>query len=70
MDRPVDATAAKERAVRRVDDGIESERGDIGHADVEPDRADLCSAEGSGIPAHLRSVAQARGRRIGACRLQ
>ena len=40
MDRPVDAAAAEQRRIRRVDDGVDIERRDVGDADVEPRRPD------------------------------
>ena len=39
MDSAVDAAAAEQRAVGRVDDGLDVERGDVGHHDLEPCRA-------------------------------
>ena len=41
MNRAIDATAAQQRNIRRVDDGVDSERRDIGDGDLEPRRADL-----------------------------
>src|SRR5215467_3005409 len=40
MDRAVDPAAAPQRAVRRIDDGVDVERGDAGDADFELRRAD------------------------------
>jgi hypothetical protein len=41
MYRTIDATPAKERRVRRVDDGVNAQRGDVGNDDFEPRLADL-----------------------------
>ena len=41
MNRAIDATAAEQRGVRRIDDGIDIERRDIGDDNVIPRRADL-----------------------------
>jgi hypothetical protein len=41
MDGAIDASAAKQRPVRRIDDGIDVERRDIGNADFKPGRADF-----------------------------
>ena len=41
MDGAIDAAAAQQRAVGRVDDRIERKRGDIGDADIEPRDADF-----------------------------
>ncbi len=40
MDRAVDAAAAEQRRVRRVHDGVDGKRRDVGDADVEPCRSD------------------------------
>src|SRR5262249_28205116 len=40
VDRAIDAAAAKKRAVCRVDDGVDVERGDVGAADVDTRGAD------------------------------
>ena len=42
----VDAAAAEQRAVRRVHDGVDVERRDVGHEDVEAGRADFGGEEG------------------------
>jgi len=41
MDRAVDAAAAEQGAVGRIDDGVERQRRDVGHADIEPGGADF-----------------------------
>jgi hypothetical protein len=41
MYRTIDAAPAKERRVRRVDDGVNAQRGDVGNDDFEPRLADL-----------------------------
>ena len=40
VDRAVYATAAKQRTVRRINDGIDAERRDVGNSDLKPRRAD------------------------------
>src|SRR6185312_7767020 len=40
MDGAVDTATAEKLAVRRIDDGVDVERGDVGDDDVEPRRAD------------------------------
>jgi hypothetical protein len=40
MDRAIDAAPAKERRVRRIDDGVNTERGDVGNNDFQPRLAD------------------------------
>jgi len=39
MDRAIDA--AEQRIVRRVDDGVNAQRGDVGNDDFQPALADL-----------------------------
>ena len=41
MDRAIDATAALEPLVGRIDDGVDLERGDVGDHDFEPRRSNL-----------------------------
>ena len=41
VDRAVDATAAKQRGVGGVDNGIDMQAGDVGDDDLEPRRAEL-----------------------------
>ena len=41
MDRAIDAPAAEQRGVRRVDDGVNAKRRDVGDDDFQPRRADL-----------------------------
>ena len=41
MDRTVDSAAAKQRIIRRIDDGIDIEGRDVGDDDVVARRADL-----------------------------
>ena len=41
MDRAVDATAAEQRRVRGVDDGVNAQARDVGDNDFQPRRADL-----------------------------
>ena len=48
MDRAIDAAAAKQRAVRRVDDGVDRKRRDVGDDDVEARGADFGGEEGRG----------------------
>ena len=45
MDGAVDAAAAEQRRVGRIDDGVDVERRDVGDADFEPRRADLGGQE-------------------------
>ena len=51
MDGAVDAATAEQRAVGRVDDGLDIERRDIGDANLEPRRCDFGGEKGS---AHRR----------------
>ena len=41
MDRAIDAAPAKERRIRRVDDGVNAQCGDVGNDDFQPRLADL-----------------------------
>jgi hypothetical protein len=41
MDRAIDAAPAEERRIRRVDDGVNAQRGDVGNNDFQPRLADL-----------------------------
>jgi hypothetical protein len=41
MNRAIDAAPAEERRIRRVDDGVNAQRGDVGNNDFQPRRADL-----------------------------
>jgi len=41
MDRVVHAPAAQQRTIRRVDDGVNAQGGDVGNNDFQPDRAQL-----------------------------
>ena len=41
MDRAIHTATAKQRAVRRVDDGVNAQRSDVGDDDLEPRRAEL-----------------------------
>jgi hypothetical protein len=41
MDRAIDAPSAEQRRIRRVDDGINAQRGDVGNNDFQPHLADL-----------------------------
>jgi hypothetical protein len=41
VDRAVDATAAKQRGVGGVDNGIDAQAGDVGDDDLQPRRAEL-----------------------------
>ena len=41
MDRAIDAATAEQRAIRRVDDGVNAQRRDVGNEDLEPRRAEL-----------------------------
>ncbi|MEH2544563.1 hypothetical protein V1283_001208 [Bradyrhizobium sp. AZCC 2262] len=41
MDRTIDAATAEQRRIRRVDDGINAQRGDVGNNDFQPRLADL-----------------------------
>jgi len=45
MDRTIDAAAAEQRRVRRIDDGVNAKRRDIGANDFEPCRADLAGGK-------------------------
>jgi hypothetical protein len=59
MDGAVDAAAAEQRAVRRVDDGVDVERRDVGHADFEQRRADRRGEKGLRGVGHVTSVRRA-----------
>jgi len=41
MDRTIDAATAEQRRIRRVDDGVNAQRGDVGNNDFQPRLADL-----------------------------
>ena len=41
MDRAIDAATAEQRAIGRVDDGVNAQRRDVGNEDLEPRRAEL-----------------------------
>ena len=41
MDRAIDPTAAKQRGVGGVDNGIDAQAGDVGDDDLQPRRAEL-----------------------------
>ena len=41
MDRAIDAAAAEQRRICRVDDGVNAQAGDVGNDDFQPRRADL-----------------------------
>ncbi len=43
MDRAIHATAAEQRRIRRVDDGVNAKCRDIGDGNFQPRRADLAS---------------------------
>jgi hypothetical protein len=60
MDRAVDPAAAEQRAVRRVDDGVDRERGDVGNHDVEPRRPGFGAADRAGLAFHAWIVASSR----------
>src|SRR5689334_13281605 len=45
MDCTIDAAAAQQRPVRRIDDGVDIERGDVGDADFDERGADGCGEE-------------------------
>ena len=47
MDRAVDTAAAEQRCIRRIDDRIDGERGDVGNNDLETNGADLGGGQGS-----------------------
>ena len=54
MDGAVDAAAAEQRPVGRVDDGIDVERRDVGDANLEPRRSDIGGEQGGALmPANL-----------------
>ena len=65
MDRAVDAAAAEQRAVRRVDDRIERKRRDVGNADIEPGGADLGGTQRRHIDHDARMVSRPLGLRFG-----
>ena len=48
MDRAIDAAPAKQRRIRRVDDGVNAQRGDVGNNDFQPRLADLARCSRSG----------------------
>ena len=55
MDRAVDPAAAEQRRVRRIHDGVDVERRDVGDADVEPRRSDRGGEERGAHAPHSRA---------------
>jgi hypothetical protein len=53
MDRAVDATPAEQRAVRRVDDGVNAKAGNVGDDDFKSRRAELASGKAQAEAAAL-----------------
>ena len=53
MDRAINATARKKRAVGRIDDRIEPQCGDVGNNDFQPRLADLARREAQAEAAAL-----------------
>ena|SRR6266851_1690619 len=45
MDRAVDATAAEQRGVGGIDDGVNAQARDVGDDDFQPRRADLARGQ-------------------------
>ena len=41
MDRAIDAASAEQRRIRRVDDGVNAQAGNVGNNDFQPRLADL-----------------------------
>ena len=60
MDGAVDPAAAEQRAVRRIDDGVDLKRGDVCDADFEPRRADLGGEQETGGLDHCASLRQSQ----------
>jgi hypothetical protein len=50
MDRAVDPAAAEQRRVRRIDDGVDRERGDVGDDDIQSRRSGSAVRSGDCIP--------------------
>ena len=65
MDRAVNAAAAEQRPVRRVDDCIERKRGDVGNADIKPRGADLGGNQRRHVPMRQYNVSRPLGLRFG-----
>ena len=53
MDRAIDATAAEQRRIRGVDDGVNAQRRDVGDDDFQPRRADLARGQAQAEAAAL-----------------
>ena len=53
MDRAIDAAAAEQRGVRRVDDGVNAQRRDVGNDDFQPRRAELARGKAQAEAAAL-----------------
>ncbi|MEA2897290.1 MAG: hypothetical protein QOJ84_2905 [Bradyrhizobium sp.] len=45
MDRAIDAASAQQRGIRGVDDGVNTQRGDVGDDDLEPRRTDVARSQ-------------------------
>ena len=46
MDRAIDAAPTEERRIRRVDDGVNAQCGDVGNDDFQPRSADKARRQG------------------------
>jgi len=53
MDRTIDAASAEQGRIRRVDDGVNAQRGDVGNNDFQPRLADLARASAQAEAAAL-----------------
>jgi len=49
VDRAIDTPSAKQGGVRRVDDGINAQRRDVGDDDFQPRRTDLARRQSQGL---------------------
>jgi len=49
MDRAIDTAAAKQRRIRRVDDGVNAQCGDVGNNDFQPRRANLAHRQAQAV---------------------
>ena len=62
MDRAVDPAAAEQRRVRRIDDGVDRERGDVGDDDIQSRRSGLGREKWGLHPVNLASTRAAENR--------